>query len=109
MRSSLRGRDRPLSAHPPLLPTGEQGNYSAPDICGILPRRERHLIRQTANAVSSDAAMSPPGRAFGSRAARRRGGLMATPEGLRVAVIIPAYLAAETIEKVLRGIPAGVD
>jgi len=34
---------------------------------------------------------------------------MAVAEGLRVAVIIPAYLAAETIEKVLRGIPAGVD
>jgi len=34
---------------------------------------------------------------------------MATAEGLRVAVIIPAYMAAETIEKVLRGIPAWVD
>jgi glycosyltransferase involved in cell wall biosynthesis len=34
---------------------------------------------------------------------------MATAEGLRVAVIIPAYQAAETIEKVLGGIPAWVD
>lgn len=34
---------------------------------------------------------------------------MATAEGLRVAVIIPAYGAADTIEKVLRGIPAWVD
>ena len=34
---------------------------------------------------------------------------MTTPEGFRVAVIIPAYMAAETIEKVIRGIPAWVD
>lgn len=34
---------------------------------------------------------------------------MATAEGLRVAVIIPAYRAAETIEKVLRGMPPWVD
>jgi len=34
---------------------------------------------------------------------------MATAEGLRVAVIIPAYQAADTIEKVLDGIPAWVE
>ncbi|MBI2902349.1 MAG: glycosyltransferase family 2 protein [Candidatus Methylomirabilis oxyfera] len=34
---------------------------------------------------------------------------MAVAEGLRVAVIIPAYMAADTIEKVLRAIPAWVD
>lgn len=34
---------------------------------------------------------------------------MVGSEGLRVAVIIPAYRAAETIEKVLRGIPSWVD
>ena len=34
---------------------------------------------------------------------------MALAEGLRVAVIIPAYRAAETIEKVVRGIPPSVD
>ena len=34
---------------------------------------------------------------------------MATAEGLKVAVIIPAYRAADTIEKVLAGIPSWVD
>ena len=34
---------------------------------------------------------------------------MVGAEGLRVAVIIPAYRAADTIEKVLGGIPAWVD
>ncbi len=34
---------------------------------------------------------------------------MATAEGMRVGVIVPAYMAAGTIEKVLKGIPAWVD
>src|SRR3989442_1303810 len=34
---------------------------------------------------------------------------MADAKGLRVAVIIPAYRAADTIEKVLDGIPAWVE
>ncbi len=34
---------------------------------------------------------------------------MASPEGLRVAVVIPAYRAAHTIERVIGGIPAWVD
>lgn len=51
------------------------------------------------------------GRAHGRPVPVRRSGVkrVATAEGLRVAVIIPAHHARDTIEKVLDGIPAWVD